>query len=719
MIRFKIRTAMIGAMALVALSAFNFRVLAQGAEPLKLQTIDVLTSGQQVQLKLHLSGPAPEPLPFTIDKPARIALDLPNTTLALASRRIDVHSGGVDSVLAAEANGRTRLVVNVDSLLPYTTKVEGNDIVVTLGQQVRDAAGAAVAVSRAAGSGQGLAPVERTIKTIDFRRGSDGTGRVIVQMSDPRTPVNVRQEGNQVVVDFAGTLMPKNLMRRYDVMDFATPVQTVDAIRVEGSSRLVISAQGDFEQLAYQSDNQYTVEIKPSLKRNAQEDKKEYTGERLTLNFQDIDVRSVLQLLADTSGQNIVVSDSVTGNLTLRLQNVPWDQALDIVLRTKGLDKRRQDNVIIIGPTEELANREKAELAAHKEVQELSPIRSEFMTVNYAKVSDLAKMIRPTGGAAAGGGKNSLLSARGSISIDERTNTLLVQDTAENLAEIRRMVQTLDVPVKQVLIEARIVVVSDTFERDLGAQFGVTTAQTNGNNGLLAITGSGTGADTMVQSAVSNLSSGLPVTPVATPALANRYMVNTPAANTNGSIGISLLGGSYLVDLALSAAENEGKSETISSPRVITANQKQATIMQGVEIPYQESASSGATTTQFKDAVLSLKVTPLITPDNRVILDLDVRDDAVGQQVTSATGGSVPSIDTRSIQTQVLVSDGQTVVLGGILETTKSYAANKVPWLGDIPILGNLFKSTTNINNKTELLIFITPKILREGSNLY
>jgi type IV pilus assembly protein PilQ len=295
----------------------------------------------------------------------------------------------------------------------------------------------------------------------------------------------------------------------------------------------------------------------------------------------------------------------------------------------------------------------------------------------------------------------------------------MVQDTAENLAEIRRLVQALDVPVRQVLIEARIVVVSDTFERDLGAQFGVTSAQQNGNNGLLAVTGTGTGADTMIQSALTNLSSGLPVAPVATPALANRYMVNTPAANTNGSIGISLLGGSYLVDLALSAAENEGKSETISSPRVITANQKQATIMQGVEIPYQESASSGATTTQFKNAVLSLKVTPLITPDNRVILDLDVSDDTVGQQVTSATGGSVPSIDTRQIQTQVLVGDGQTVVLGGILETTKSYSAQKVPWLGDIPILGNLFKSTTNINNKTELLIFITPKILREGSNLY
>jgi type IV pilus assembly protein PilQ len=711
--------AMIGAMALAMMSAFTLKTQAQGADSLKLESVDVQTlSSNQVQLKLHLSGPAPEPLPFTIDKPARIAFDLPNTSLALPSRRIDVRSGGVDSVLAAEANGRSRLVVNVDQLLPYTTKVEGNTIVVTLGRQPGDAlANAVTHTSSAATPGSA---VERSIKTIDFRRGSDGTGRVIVQLSDPRTPVNVRQEGNQVVVDFAGTLMPKNLMRRYDVMDFATPVQTVDAIRVEGSSRLVISAQGDFEQLAYQSDNQYTVEIKPSLKHSAAEEKKEYTGERLTLNFQDIDVRSVLQLLADTSGQNIVVSDSVTGNLTLRLQNVPWDQALDIVLRTKGLDKRRQDNVIIIGPTEELATREKAQLEAHKEVQELSPIRSEFMQANYAKVADLAKMIRPTGGATAGGGgRNSMLSNRGSLSIDERTNTLMVQDTAENLAEIRRLVQALDVPVRQVLIEARIVVVSDTFERDLGAQFGVTSAQQNGSNGLLAVTGSGTGADTMIQSALSNLSSGLPVAPVATPALANRYMVNTPAANTNGSIGISLLGGSYLVDLALSAAENEGKSETISSPRVITANQKQATIMQGVEIPYQESASSGATTTQFKNAVLSLKVTPLITPDNRVILDLDVSDDTVGQQVTSATGGSVPSIDTRQIQTQVLVGDGQTVVLGGILETTKSYSANKVPWLGDIPVLGNLFKSTTNINNKTELLIFITPKILREGSNLY
>jgi type IV pilus assembly protein PilQ len=705
MIRFKTRTAMIGAMLLVALSAVAS--LAQAADPVKLEAIDVQTlSGQQVQLKLHMSGPAPEPLPFTIDKPARIAFDLPNTALALASRRIDVRSGGVDTVLAADANGRTRVVVNVDALLPYTTKVDGNNIIITLGNQPGEAA---KMTASHAGSGASAAAAERSIRTIDFRRGSDGTGRVIVQLTDPRTPVNVRQEGNQVVVDFAGTLMPKNLMRRYDVQDFATPVQSVDAIRVEGSSRLVITALGDFEQLAYQSDNQYTVEIKPSLKRSSADEKKEYTGERLTLNFQDIDVRSVLQLLADTSGQNIVVSDSVTGNLTLRLQNVPWDQALDIVLRTKGLDKRRQDNVIIIGPTEELASREKAELAAHKEVQELSPVRSEFLQVNYAKVSDLAKLIKSTNA------KESMLSARGSLAIDDRTNTLLVQDTAERLADIRRLVATLDVPIKQVLIEARIVVVSDTFERDLGAQLGFSNTNSAGAN-LLSVSGTAAAADGIVTSSATGAT---PTTALTSQTLANRYQVNLPASNINGSFGVALLSGSHLLDLQLSAAENEGKSETISSPRVITANQKQATIMQGVEIPYQESASSGATTTQFKNAVLSLKVTPLITPDNRVVMDIDVSDDTVGAQVTSATGGSVPSIDTRQILTQVLVNDGQTVVLGGILETTRSKSDTKVPFLADIPWLGNLFKSTININNKTELLIFITPKILREGSNLY
>jgi len=707
MCEFSYRTSIRGAFAFLLLAVVSFA--AQAADPIKLESIDVQTlSGQQVQLTLHMSGPAPEPLPFTIDKPARIAFDLPNTTLALSSRRIDVKSGGVDTVLAAEANGRTRVVVNVDSLLPYATKVDGNTIVVSLGAQPGADVGKP-AVARA-GTGTGM-PAERSIKTIDFRRGTDGTGRVIVQLSDPRTPVNVRQEGNQIVVDFAGTALPKNLMRRYDVMDFATPVQTVDALRVEGSSRLVISAQGDFDQLAYQSDNQYTVEIKPSTKRTAgtPDEKKEYTGERLTLNFQDIDVRSVLQLLADTSGQNIVVSDSVTGNLTLRLQNVPWDQALDIVLRTKGLDKRRQDNVIIIGPTDELASREKAELAAHKEVQELSPVHTEFLQVNYAKVGDLAKLIKTSNT------KDSMLSPRGSLSIDERTNTLLVQDTADRLQDIRRLVQTLDVPVKQVLIEARVVVVADTYERDLGAQLGFTTLNSAGSN-LLSVSGTAVGSDGVLTSVTGGSTGASALT---AQSLTNRYQVNLPAANTNGSFGLSLLSNSHLLDLQLSAAQNEGKTQTISSPRVITANQKQATILQGTEIPYQESASSGATTTQFKNAVLSLKVTPLITPDNRVVMDLDVQDDTVGAQVTSATGGSVPSIDTQEVITQVLVNDGQTVVLGGILKTTRTKSANKVPFLGDIPVLGNLFKTTVDINDKSELLIFITPKILREGSNLY
>ena len=736
MTRLQNRMTTIVALLVIACAGLAQRVHA--AEPNTLQSIDVQAlPGQQVQLRLHLSGPAAEPLPFTIDKPARIALDLPNTALAVPQRRIDVRSGGVDSVLAAEANGRTRVVVNLDTLIPYTTKVDGNSILVTLGSATTSAAAARTAAmtpTPAAG------PVERAIRTIDFRRGSDGTGRVIVQLSDPRTAVNVRQEGNQVIVDFAGTLMPKNLLRRYDVQDFATPVQTVDAVRIEGSSRLIISAQGEFDQLAYQSDNTYTIEIKPTVKHAVAEEKKEYTGERLTLNFQDIDVRSVLQLLADTSGQNIVVSDSVTGNLTLRLQNVPWDQALDIVLRTKGLGMRRRDNVILVGPAEELANREKAELQAKKEVEELAPLRTEYLQVNYAKAVELQALIkgRPISGSGsqsaaaqslAGGSANSLLSQRGTVSIDERTNTLLVQDTPDRLADIRKLVATLDVPVRQVLIESRIVIVNDDFSRELGARFGVTGVQANSaNTGLVSVSGDSQSSNSIISSALTNLAAGkgaLPVTVPTSPLISNtpnytdRYNVNLPVANPAGSIAMGILKGNYLIDLELSAAQAENRGEIVSAPRVITANQKEAYIEQGVEIPYQESSSSGATTTQFKKAVLSLKVKPLITPDNRIILDLNVSKDSIGQLVQSATGGQVPSINTQSIVTQVLVNDGQTVVLGGILETTRSATDTKVPILGDIPVLGHLFKNTSRTNNKDEILIFVTPKILREGSNIY
>jgi type IV pilus assembly protein PilQ len=686
----------------------------------RLEAVEVANlPGQQLQLTLRTSGPAPQPLSFTIDRPARISLDLPGVTLALPQRRIDVKAGGVDSVVAGEAGGRTRLVLNMEALQPYDMRVAGNTIVVVVGQGsaaggVPVSSGQAVAGSAAPAGGSG----ERRLSGIDFHRAADGTGRLTVSLTDPRTPVNLRQEGQQVVVDFVGAQISPELVKRYDVSDFATPATFIDALRVDGSSRLVVNAQGDYEQLAYQTDNTYVIELRPASpnKNKVAEEKREYTGERLTLNFQDIDVRAVLQLLADTSGQNIVVSDTVTGGVTLRLQNVPWDQALDIVMRTKGLAMRRRDNVILVGHAEELASREKQELQARKEVEELAPLRTEYLQVNYAKASDLALLIRGKTG-------NSLISPRGSVGLDERTNTLLLQDTAERLADIRRLVATLDIPVRQVLIESRIVIANDDFTRSLGVRLGTTDVRARGNNGLVAVTGTANGTDTIVSSALSNLQgstgSAFPVQIPTGGNMLNRYNVNMPVSNAAGSIAMAILSGNYLVDLELSAAQAEGRGEIISSPRVITSNQKEAIIEQGQEIPYQESASSGATTTQFKKAVMSLKVKPQITPDNRVILDLTVSKDSVGQLVQSATGGQVPSIDTRSITTQVLVNDGQTVVLGGIMEVTRSTSENKVPLLGDIPVLGHLFNHQTKTNNKDELLIFVTPKILREGANLY
>jgi type IV pilus assembly protein PilQ len=682
------------------------------AQP-SLQAVDVRPlPGQQLQLTMRLSGPAPQPLSFTIDNPARISFDLPNTTLALPSRRIDVHTAGLDTILAAEAKDRTRVVLNLDKMVPYDTRVAGNEIIVTLG----GGGGQAVAVAGPAPAVAGAAPgaATRELRSIDFRRGTDGAGRVIVKLSDPHIRINMHEVGNQIVVDFADAAVPANLARRYDATDFGTPVTGFDVARVGNGTRILITASGDFEQLAYQSDDQYVVEVAPRRKANvAQEEKPVYTGERLTLNFQDIDTRAVLQLLADASGQNIVVSDSVSGSVTLRLQNVPWDQALDIVLRTKGLDKRKQDNVIIVAPQAELAAREKADLAARKDVQELAPLRSEYLQVNYAKAADLAALIKTS--------NNSLLSPRGSVSVDERTNTLLLQDTSDRLNDIRRLVATLDIPVRQVLIEARIVIVNNDFERDLGAVFGLTNVQKYGNTGLVTASGSVAGTDQIMSSALTNVQSTGSIYPVSIPtgsAALNRYNVNLPVSSPAGQIALGILGNNFLVDLELSAAQAETQANIISSPRVITANQKQATIQQGVEIPYQQSASSGATTIQFKDAVLLLKVTPQITPDNRIILDLDVRDDSVGTVVVASGGVNVPSIDTREITTQVLVNDGQTVVLGGILQTTQREDNTKVPYLADIPVLGHLFKNTIHKDDKDELMIFITPKIVREGVNV-
>jgi len=687
----------------------------------QLEAIDVQSlPGQLLELRLRLNDTPPEPLSFTIDDPARIALDLPGTALGLEARRQDVNLGPLSTILTAEANGRTRVVLNMTLMVPYDTRVVGDSIYVTLGQQASASAAPAFAAEPAtvgaAASSQPGTVSARAINNIDFRRGPDGAGQILVELSDPRTTVDVRQEGGRIIVDFQDTALPGEFMRRLDVSDFATPVATVDALRANDDARLVVAADSEYDQVAYQSDNLFTLELKPPVE--AEEpigiynENREYTGERLTLNFQDIETRAVLQLLADTSGLNIVVSDTVQGNVTLRLQNVPWDQALDILMTTKGLDMRRNGSVIIVAPAEEIAAREQAEFEALLELETLEPLRSEFMQVNYAKAADLADLI-------GGSGQNPLISDRGSVAIDERTNTLLVQDVPDRLVDIRRLVATLDIPVRQVLIESRIVIVNDDYSRDLGVRLGATIVKDNSSDGLISITGSGAGSDVIVGSGLDNLvNTGTPF-PVAVPPIDQRFNVNLPVANPAGQFALAILDSDYLVDLELTAIQAEGNGQIISTPRIITANQKEARIEQGVEIPYQESSSSGATTTQFKEAVLSLLVTPQVTPDDRIIMDLLVTKDSVGELVSSATGGFVPSIDTRSVVTQVLVNDGETVVLGGIYETETRETTNKVPVLGDIPGLGYLFRSKAMVNNKAELLIFVTPKILREGTSLY
>jgi type IV pilus assembly protein PilQ len=475
---------------------------------------------------------------------------------------------------------------------------------------------------------------------------------------------------------------------------------------------VVISAGGDWEPVAYQTEDVYTVEIRPVNKAVAALEKKEFKGERLTLNFQDIETRAVLQLLADTSGQNMVISDSVQGNVTLRLQNVPWDQALDIVMQTKGLDMRRQGNVMLIAPAPEIAAHEKSVASAKKELDAIEQLRSEFLQVNYAKAQDLADLIKGKG--------NSLMSERGSVTVDARTNTLLLQDTPGRLADIRRLVSTLDIAVRQVLIEARIVIVNDDFKRELGARFGVNKAFNNQPGGLGIVGGNPyvTKGDNI---GIAPSGAGTSAVGAILDDPTQRYMVNLPTSTKAGQIALTLLDKSYIVDLELSAAQAEGRGEVVSAPKVITANQKQASIEQGVEIPYQQNAggSVGGTSIAFKKAVLSLKVTPQITPDDRIILDLQVNKDSVGQVISLPGGGSVPTIDTRNVTTQVLVNDGQTVVLGGIQEIEKRNSVTKVPLFGDIPVIGHLFKNTEKISNKDELLIFVTPKILREGANIY
>ncbi|MCA1804409.1 MAG: type IV pilus secretin PilQ [Xanthomonadaceae bacterium] len=665
-------------------------------------------SGNRVQIVMRMSQPPQDPMSFTIDNPARIALDFPATTSKLDRRSQDIGVGAAKSITAVEAQGRTRVVVNLVEMVSYETRVVDNQVVLTLQDVGAGSVAAAPASTAPAPSpvtaGKPAAASGATISNVDFRRGDQGEGRVVVTLSDPSISVDMRQEGGKVVLDFMNSSLPERLERRLDVIDFATPVKTVDTMARGRNVRMTIDPIGEYEHLAYQTDDTFTVEIKPTTKEELESRRREefgYTGERLSLNFQDIEARSVLQLLADFTGLNIVVSDTVTGNLTLRLRNVPWDQALDIVLKTKGLAMRQTGNVMLVAPSEEISAREKLELESQKQIKELAPLYSEFVQVNYAKASEISALLK---GEAAG-----LTSERGSVVVDERTNTLLIQDTAQKLEEIRRLVTRLDIPVRQVLIESRIVIANDDFSKDLGVRFGATAARNRSDQGIIGLSGSSTGTDSMVGDAVTNIrDTGQPF-PINLPELSDRTIVDLPVTPAAGQIAMAFLGSSYLLDLELTAMQAEGKGEVISSPRLITSNQQTAVIRQGVEIPYQEASSSGATSVSFKEAALSLEVTPQITPDDRVIMDVKVNKDSVGQVFNN-----VPSINTRAVETQVLVDNGETLVLGGIYEQTTLNEVDKVPFFGDLPGVGWMFRTKRAMDNKAELLIFVTPRIVKD-----
>ncbi len=695
--------------ALLVLSAPT--ILAGALNDLKYTSLP----GDRVQIKMTLSDPlAAEPLNFTIDNPARIALDFPATTLSLKEKNHPVGVGKVESVTAVEAEGRTRVVVNLVQLVPYKIETAGNVVTLTLEGipgDITAESGAAITAPPAATTAAGGITMpggatDAQVRGIDFRRGPHGEAQVVVDLSDPNVGINIEEQGEKLIVDFIDTKLPEALDRKLDVMDFATPAQEIDTTRHGNGTRMTITPKGLYEHLAYQSDNTFTLELRPLTKVEEEQLKKDkfgFTGERLSLNFQDIEVRAVLQLIADFTGFNLVTSDTVAGNVTLRLKNVPWDQAMDLILKTKGLGMRQSGNVIMVAPQEEIAAREKLELESQKQIQELAPLKTEFVQVNYAKAETLAELLKAE--------SNNLLTERGNVTVDQRTNTLLVQDTAEALTDIRKVVQALDIPVRQVLIESRIVVANEDFSKDIGVRFGYSHINArknlildqNGKSDLVSVIGGSVPGDVDYgQNTTFNTDDQenyIVDLPIAGPAAAFRWSI--------GKLG------SYLLQLELSALQVEGRGEVIASPQVITANQKEAIIESGTEIPYQEASSSGATSVSFKKAVLSLKVTPHITPDDRVIMDLTVNRDSIGQVFAG-----VPSIDTNEVNTQVLVDNGETVVLGGIFESNHRTDKDSVPFFGELPYLGNLFKRTGVSAEKQELLIFVTPKILKESLSI-
>ena len=685
--------------------------------------------GGRVELRMSFdSNQLPQPNIFTTENPPRIAIDLPNTSND-AARHQDIGIGTTTGVSAVAAGGRTRVVVELMQASSYKSHVEGNSLVLVVnnGMQSQPVTTAAtIDPSKALPS----ALNGPAITNIDFQRGSNGSGRVLINFNGSGANANMHRQGNNIAVDVDNAQLPAGQAQRLNVLDFATPVQSISPHSTANGAHLDIAFSGDVDTSSYQTASQYVIEVTPKKQSSKNTDpgsfaQPVYTGSRVTFNFQDIPVRSALQLLADVSGLNLVASDTVGGSVTLRLVNVPWDQALDVILRAKNLDKRQDGNVIWIAPQKELADYEQNIADARFKAEDTAPLVTTYVPISYGKAQDIAKLLT-TGsmqangaGASTGSGEaqshRGFLSPRGSVTFDQRTNTLLINDTAQKTAELRVIITQLDRPVQQVLIESRIVIATDDFERDLGVQWGVTGNRKNPSGQVLQV-GSAVGGTQGNNTSTSTLGGGL---------TSGGLNVNLPAAPTTGTastLAAAILGKNYALDLELSAAQAEGRSEVVSSPRVITANQQEADIRQGQEIGYVTfqnttggSGASGTATVAFKDAVLELKVTPTITADNRVYLAINVNKDSLDHYITVTGSGQVPVIDTRSLNTSVLVDNGQTVVLGGIYEVTKSDTINKVPGLGDIPGLGFLFRSTQHVNDRDELLIFVTPRILSDS----
>ena len=661
--------------------------------------------GDKIEIRMQFDGTPPSPTGYTIEQPARIALDLKGVSSGLDSKYHPLGSGNARSVTVIDAGDRTRVIVSMTELVAYSTKIEGNSLMVLVGMQdgqgyVAEETSLASVVDSAADRAPSVSvPV---LEEIDFRRGEGGEGRVIVKLSDPGIGVDVVSEGGNIRVEFTGAHIPESLQRRLDVTDFATPVLTVDAMPEADNTILIVEPTGEFDYLAYQTAEIFTPEVKPLISQELESSLDaifRFRGEKLSLNFQDIEIRSVLQLIADFNDKNLVATDTVTGRITLRLKNVPWDQALDIIMKTKGLAVREVGNVMYVAPAEELAARDKLELESQQQISELAPLRTEFIEVRYANASEIFDLFKSSGEAEGSG----VVSGRGSVIVDERTNSIILTETTDKINEFRSVLEKLDVPVRQVLIEARIVTASSNFSEALGVRWGGLGYGLYNDSTTVSTTG---GSLTTVQEVRDGLGEG-EITFTSPDHLVVDLGVGSADAT---SFAIGVIDGKYLLDLEISALESEGSAEVIARPKVITADKKEASISSGVQIPYQEASSSGATSVSFASATLELSVKPQITPDDRIIMELEVKQDTVG-----AVFNGVPSINTNNVQTQVLVDNGETIVLGGIFTTQVTESVTKTPFFGDLPYVGRLFRRSTKTDDKQELLIFITPRLLKDS----